>query len=68
MVALHKAIAQFGVAVTAQVVDGEHFAFYAEQGNVLPFGGHGDACAFKQIGLGGHINPWSHGFIPVGFL
>ena len=54
---LDEAIAQLGVAVVAQVVDGEDFAFHTEEGNVLAFGGHGNARAFKQVGLGGHVNP-----------
>jgi hypothetical protein len=60
LVALHKAITQFGVAMAAQVVDGVNAIFEFEDRNVLPFGGHSDACAFKQIGLGGHVNPLGH--------
>ena len=60
MVTLHKTVAQLGITVGAQVVDGEDFAFHAEQGNVLPLGGDGNARAFKQIGLGGHVNPVRH--------
>ena len=60
VVAFNKAVAELGVAVGAQVVDGEDFTFHAEQGNVLSFGRDSDACAFKQIGLGGYVGPVAH--------
>ena len=55
-----EAIAQLGAAVGAQVVDGKHLTVHVEQGNVLPLRGDGDACAFKQISLGGHVGPVAH--------
>jgi hypothetical protein len=60
MVALDKTLAQPGVAVGAQVVDGKHLALDAEQGKVQPMGSHGYARTFKQIGLGRHIGPFVH--------
>jgi hypothetical protein len=56
--AFDKAVTQLGVAVGAQVVDGKDFALHAEQGNVLPLGRHCNACAFKQVGLRGHVGPY----------
>ena len=60
VVAFHKTITKFGVAMAAQIVDGVHAIFKFENSNVLAFWGNSDACAFKQIGLGGHVNPLGH--------
>ena len=56
----YKTIAEFGVAVAAQVVDGVNAILELEDGNVLALRCHGHARAFKQIGLGGHVNPVVH--------
>jgi hypothetical protein len=68
VVALHEAITQLGVAMGAQVVNGKHFTVNAKEGNVLALGSHGDACAFKQIGLGGHVSPVAHCFLSLCFF
>jgi hypothetical protein len=60
VVAFDKAITQFGIAMAAQIVDGVNTIFEFEDSDVLAFGGHSDACAFKQIGLGGYVNPFAH--------
>ena len=63
VVSLDKAIAQLGIAVAAQVVYREHFAFHAEQRDILSVRGHWNARTFEQVGLCGHINPLGHGQI-----
>ena len=51
MVAVDSAIAELGVAVGTQVVDGVNAVFAFDEGNFMPRVRHGDACAFKQISL-----------------
>jgi hypothetical protein len=46
--------------MAAVVVDGKNTIVNFENGDVLVLRCDGNASAFKQIGLGGHVNPVAH--------
>ena len=57
---VHKTVAQLGIAVAAEVVNRINAIFKLEDSNVVALGRDSYACAFKQVGLGGHIGPVAH--------
>ena len=58
---IDKALAQLGMAMCAQVVDGVNAIFELEDGNVMAPRFHRDACALKNIGLCAYVGPVCHG-------
>jgi hypothetical protein len=60
VVAFHKTLAQFGVAMATHIVDSENTIVYFKNGNVLVLWCDRNPCTFKQICLGGNVNPLAH--------
>jgi hypothetical protein len=48
------------MAMGANIVNSVNAFFHLKDGDIVTFRRDGYACTFKQIGLGGHVNPIVH--------
>jgi hypothetical protein len=48
---VHETIAEFGIAMATNIVNGINAIFKLEDGNVMTLGCDSNTCAFKQLGL-----------------
>ncbi len=60
VIAFHKTITKFGVAMASVVVDGKYALVYLENSDVVILRRDSNARAFKQVGLCGHVKPVAH--------